>query len=367
MGIIGSGFTIKALEVTDLTGVEPLPLTDDLITELEAYIVDTMELLDVPGAAVAIVQGDEIVYAKGFGVRERGKDDPVTPETLMRIGSTTKSMTTMMMATLVDEGLMDWDTPVIDILPTFKVADPEITQKITVRNLVCACTGVPRRDAELRFNAYELSAEEGIIESLADFEFFTDFGEAFQYSNQMVAAGGYVAVLAAGGEYGNLTDSYVALMQERILDPIGMTSSTFSFEEAHAGDNYVTPHSRDLAGEYVPIHFRLELYPYSPIAPSGALSSNVLDMGRYLITLLNRGIAQDGTRVVSAENLAMTWEPQVAMSADTSYGLGWVVSEYKGLLTLSHAGKTLGCTSELAFLPEADLGISVLTNQSGSA
>jgi CubicO group peptidase (beta-lactamase class C family) len=363
LGIIGSGFTIKALEVTDLTGVEPLRLTDDLIAELESYIVDTMERLDVPGAAVAIVQGDEIVYAKGFGVRERGKDDPVTPKTLMRIGSTTKSMTTMMMATLVDEGLMDWDTPVIDILPTFKVADPEITQKITVRNLVCACTGIPRRDAELRFNTY---SAEGIIESLADIEFFTDFGEAFQYSNQMVAAGGYVAALAAGGEYGDLYDSYAALMQERILDPIGMASSTFAFDEAELGDNYVTPHGMNLAGQYVPIPFRLELYPFPAIAPSGALSSNVLDMGRYLITLLNEGVAPDGTRVVSAENLAATWEPQVAMSADSSYGLGWVVSEYKGLLTLSHGGNTLGCTSQLALVPEADIGISILTNQYGS-
>jgi CubicO group peptidase (beta-lactamase class C family) len=360
LAIIGTGLSIKAIEITDLTGVEPLPLTDELIAELEDFVVDQMELLDVPGAAVAIVQGDEIVYAKGFGVREHGKDDPVMPETLMRIGSTTKPMTTMMMATLVDEGLMDWDTPVIDILPTFKVADSEITQRITVRNLVCACTGVPRRDAELRFNAY---SAEGIIESLADIEFFTEFGEAFQYSNQMVATGGYVAALAAGGQYGALTDSYVALMQERILDPIGMTSSVFAFEEAQAGDNYVTPHGMNLAGEYVPIPYSLELYPHPSIAPSGALSSNVLDMGRYLITLLNEGVAPDGTRVVSAENLAATWEPQVAISADESYGLGWVVSEYKGLQTLSHAGNTLGCTSHLAFLPEADLGISVLTNQ----
>jgi len=359
-----TGFTINALDVTDLSGVEPLALTDELIAELEAYIVDTMELLDVPGAAVAIVKDGEIVYAKGFGVRQLGSDDPVTPQTLMMIGSTTKSITTMMMATLVDDELMDWDTPVVDILPTFAVADPDITQRITVRNLVCACTGVPRRDAEFLFNANYLSAED-IIESLADFEFFTDFGEAFQYSNQMVATGGYVATLAAGGEYGNVYDDYLVLMQERILDPIGMTNSTFSPEEAQVNPNHATPHSMTLAGEYVPIPLSREAL-LTPIAPAGTLWSNVLDMGRYLITELNEGVAPDGRRVVSAENLATTWEPQVAVTADVSYGLGWMVDDYKGVPMLQHGGNTLGFTSDLAFLPEADLGISVLTNQYGS-
>ncbi len=363
--IIDSGFTIAALEVVDLSGVEPLPLTDDIIAALEAYIVEKMEQLDVPGAAVAIVQGGEIVYANGFGVRALGEKEPVTPETLMMIGSTTKSMTTMLMATLVDEGVMGWDTRVIDILPTFAVADPDITQTITVRNLVCACTGVPRRDLELIFNADDLTAE-GIVESLADFEFFTDFGEAFQYSNQMVAAGGYVATLAAGGEYGDLYTEYVALMQERVLGPIGMTDSTFSLGEAKANPDHAMPHTSDLDGETVPLPLSFESF-VTPVAPAGALWSNVLDMGRYLITELNAGVASDGVRVVSAENLGVTWEPQIAITADASYGLGWIIDDYHGLRMLHHGGNTLGFTSDLAFLPEVDLGISVLTNQAGSS
>jgi len=362
--IINSGYKIKALEEIDLTGAEPLPLSDDLLAELEEYIAEAMEFLGVPGAAVAIVQGDEIVYSKGFGVRDQDNQEPVTPETLMMIGSTTKSLTTMMMATLVDDGIMDWDTRVVDILPTFCVADPEITERITMRNLVCACTGVPRRDAEWLFNANELTAE-AIIESLADFEFFTDFGEAFQYSNQMVATAGYISALAAGGEYGDLYNAYVKLMQERILDPIGMTSSTFSLEEATARGNYATPYGMTLKREYVPIPLSREAL-LRPLGPAGTLWSNVLDMGRYLITELNEGVAPDGTRVVSVENLAVTWEPQVAITAEASYGLGWIIDEYKGLLMIHHGGNTNGFTSDLAFLPEIDLGISVLTNQYGS-
>lgn len=362
--IISSGFEITALEEEDLTGVEPQPLTDELLAEFEAYVAEKMEQLKVPGAAVAIVQGGELVYTEGFGIRDLDTEEPVTPETRMMIGSTTKSMTTMLMAQLVDEGSMSWDTPVIDILPSFEVADPELTQEITMRNMVCACTGVPRRDFEWLFNASELRAED-VIASLADFEFFTDFGEAFQYSNQMVAAAGYIAAHAAGGEYGNLYDAYLGGMQANVFGPIGMPSTTFSFEEVVASGNYATPYGATLVGETVELPLAYEAV-LVPVAPAGSLWSNVLDMAQYLITELNQGVAPDGTRVVSAENLAVTWEPQIEITADASYGLGWTVEDYSGILILSHAGNTFGFSSELAFVPEIDLGISVLTNQRAS-
>ncbi len=359
--IINSGYTIAALEETDLSDVEPQPLSDELLAELEEYLVAKMEEWKVPGAAVAIVQDGELVYAKGFGVRDLDSQEPVTPETQMMIGSTTKSMTTLLMAQLVDEGNFDWDTPVVEILPTFAVADPEVTEQITMRNMVCACTGVPRRDLEWVFNANELTAEE-IIESLADFEFFTDFGEAFQYSNQMVASGGYLATLAAGGEYGSLYEDYLVLMQDRVLDPLEMSSSTFSFDEVVASDNYAMPYGLTPVGDLVELPLENEAV-LIPIGPAGALWSNVEDLANYLITELNRGVAPDGTRVVSEENLSTTWEPQVDISADASYGLGWIVEDYDGIAVISHAGNTFGFTSELAFLPDHGLGISVLTNE----
>jgi CubicO group peptidase (beta-lactamase class C family) len=363
--LISSGFDIAALEDIDLAGVEPLPITEELIDELEAYILAKMDELDVPGAAVAIVQGGELVYANGFGLRDLESGEPVTPETLMMIGSTTKSMTTMLMAHLVDEGAFAWDTPVVQVFPDFRVVDPAITEQITMKNLVCACTGVPRRDLEWLFNAEELSAEE-IVASLADFEFFTDFGEAFQYSNQMVATGGYLAALAAGGQYGELYDAYVALMQDNILDPIGLTSSTFSFDKVRASGAYATPYGKTLLGANIALALEVEEV-LVPIGPAGGLWSNVLDMARYLEVLLNDGTTAEGTQIASAENLAVTWEPQVDITADASYGLGWIVEAYNGVPVISHAGNTFGFTSELAFLPEADLGISILTNQRGSA
>jgi CubicO group peptidase (beta-lactamase class C family) len=358
--IIGTGWTFMMLDEEDLTGVEPLPLSEELLAELETYIVEKMEQMEVPAAVVSIVSGDEIVYAEGFGVHDPQDNRPVTPETQFMIGSTGKTMTTMLMAALVDAGLLDWDTPVVEILPQFAVADPELTETLTVRNLVCACTGVPRRDIELIFNAFDQSAED-VIEELATYEFFTDFGEAFQYSNQMVATGGYVAGAADGGEWGNLFDAYVQALQNRILDPIGMPNTTLSFDEVVARGDYAVPYGQNLLGELYPIPLEVEKF-LLPVAPAGTHWSTSLDMAQYLITQLNRGVAPDGTRVASEENLAETWEPQIAITADASYGLGWIVDDYKGLLMLQHGGNTFGFTSDLAFLPDAGIGISVLTN-----
>lgn len=360
LSIIETGFQATAVEQTDLAGVEPIPLDDALLDEFEAYIADALTRFDVPGAAVAVVQDGEIVYASGFGVREIDGSEPVTPETQMMIGSIGKTMTTMLMAILVDEGLMDWDTPVQDVLPQFAVADPELSQEITMRNLVCACTGVPRRDLELLFHSDELTAED-VIESLQTFQFFTDFGEAFQYSNQLVATGGYAAAAAAGGEYGNLYEAYLSEMQQRIFDPIGMASTTFDVETVEAGSNYAMPHSLmpDASYELVPLSVEGLL---TPVAPAGASWSNVMDMARYLITELNQGVTPDGTRVVSKENLNVTWEPQVPVSAEASYGLGWFVGSYKGQPMRYHGGNTLGFTADMGFLPEAGVGIIVLSN-----
>lgn len=361
VNIINTGYTITALEKDDLSDAEPLPLTDELIAELEAYILEKMDQLDVVGASVAIVQGNEVVYAKGFGVRGGDSLEPVTPDTPMMIGSTTKTMTTMLMGILVDEGKLRWDEPVVNILPNFSLAKPDVTEQITVQNLVCACTGVPRRDFELIFNGHDLTAE-SIVESLSTFELFTDFGEAFQYSNQMVAAGGYVAAAAAGGEYGDLYNTYVSLMQERIFDPIGMNRTTFSFEEIEAADDYAFPYMLNAVGEYYPAPLSEEEWLIK-IAPAGAVWSTANDMAKYLITEINKGVTADGTRVISEENLTYTWQPQVAISADSSYGLGWIIENYKGLTIYSHGGNTLGYSSEMAFLPDEGIGIVVLSNQ----
>jgi CubicO group peptidase (beta-lactamase class C family) len=248
---IFTGFQIVGQEQTDLSAVDPLPIDEAILAELEAYTADLLVRLEVPGAAVAIVQDGEVVYTGAFGVKALGSDDLITPETQFMIGSTTKPITTTMMATLVDDGIIAWDEPVVDVLPQFAVSDPELTQQFTLRNLVCACTGVPRRDLELLFNADDLTASD-IVASLQTFQFFTDFGETFQYSNQLVATGGYAAAAALDPD-GELYATYLEAMQTRIFDPLAMTNTTFDFDAVVARGDYALPHAANLDGVYYPL------------------------------------------------------------------------------------------------------------------
>ena len=362
--IILSGFAPTGVSVVDLSTVVADLLGPADIEEMTDYVEDAMQRFDVPGAAIAIVQNDQVVMLEGFGVKERGSDDPITPQTRMMIGSTGKTMTTMLLARLVDEGLLDWDTPVQQILPQFAVADPELSGRITVRNLVCACTGVPRRDMELIFNARELTAE-AVIDQLKTFEFFTAFGEAFQYSNQLVATSGWVAAAAAGSQYGALDSGYFDLVEDRIFLPMGMQATTFDFDRVLASGNFAVPHEFGRQGLRQPIAVDDEMV-LLPVAPAGASWSTAEDMAKYLITQLNLGASADGRQVVSAENLLVTREPQVPVSATMHYGLGWFIDTYKGQPMIQHGGNTLGFTSDFAFLPESDLGIVVLTNARAS-
>jgi len=170
-----------------------------------------------------------------------------------------------------------------------------------------------------------------------------------------------VTAAAAGVEYGNLYDGYIDLMHERIFEPLGMTSTYLDLDTAIAAGNYATPYGLNMVNQLVAMPVQSEVF-VEPIAPAGSAWSTVLDMSQYLIMELNEGVAPDGTRIVSAENLRHTWEPQVEIAAETDYGLGWIVDTYKGLRMLHHGGNTLGFTSDMAFLPAADLGIVVLTN-----
>lgn len=362
--IVASSYTIAAIEEVDLTGVEP-KRASDVTAELEEFIDFAMAGFTVPGAAVAIVQDGEVVYQRAFGEAEAGSGQPLSTTTHMMIGSTGKTLTSLMIAQLVDEGTITWDTPVVQVLPQFAVADPELTQAITFRNLLCACTGVPRRDLELLFNSAELTAE-AIVESLQGFEFYTEFGEAFQYSNQLVATAGFAAAAAAGAEFGELMAGYEAMLAERVTQPVGMVNTTVSFAEVRARGQHATPHQQSIAtGAFEPIDLRHEEM-LVPVAPAGVHWSTLEDMARYLQTVMARGVTPGGERIVSEENLLVTWEPQVPVSATESYGLGWMIGEYRGLKWIYHGGNTVGFTSEFTFLPDVGVGIVVLTNAQGS-
>jgi CubicO group peptidase (beta-lactamase class C family) len=362
--VIDSGLRVEGAETETLTGIEPNAWNRSLEQALAEHIREKMQIFDVPGAAIGVVQGGEVVWSQGFGKRKKGGAKPITPGTRMMIGSTTKTMTAMLMAQGVDAGKFEWTTAASDVMPEFELKTPELTDRVAMKHFLCACTGIPRRDLEIMLNFDDLSAE-GVVEQLATFEPFTEFGTAFQYSNQMVAAGGYATALAFGGKWGNLSEAYKEKMRRRLFDPIGMDATTLEFDRALKASNRATPHGMTLQGMYEPIDVSLERFTV-PIAPAGAAWSTVEDMTRYLRTQLAGGRTPDDERVVSEANLRKTWTPQVSIAEGASYGLGWIVTDLKGKQVVEHNGNTMGFTSNMAFIPGDDLGVVILANAWGA-
>jgi CubicO group peptidase (beta-lactamase class C family) len=320
---------------------------------------------------VAVVQNGEVVYLNGFGVRAAGGTEPVTPDTMMMIGSITKPLTTTLAGSLVDDGMLSWDTRLVDLLPAFSIADPTLTADLTIHDAFCNCSGIPSLNMESSFESGKLTPET-VVTSLADTPPAAPFGEEFLYNNLLIASAGYALGVANGSGSSDIGLAYDLAMQQRVFAPLGMTRTTFDPEAAIATGNYAQPHATTLTGDLRPVPLTAErgLLPYRP---AGALWSNARDMAQVLQMELAAGVAPGGARVVSPENLEETWAPGVAVPnvyggpsemADTMthYGLGWMLGEYRGLRMVSHAGGTTGYTSQLAFLPDADLGIVILSN-----
>jgi CubicO group peptidase (beta-lactamase class C family) len=362
--VIDSGIRVEGTDVTTLKGVEPNPWSTAFERTLAEHIRQKMQAFDVPGAAIGVVQDGKVVWSQGFGTRIKRGAKPVTTRTRMMIGSTTKTMTAMLMAQGVDAGKFEWTTPASDVMPEFRLHTPELTDRVAMKHFLCACTGIPRRDLEIMLNFDDLTAE-GVVEQLATFEPFTEFGTAFQYSNQMVAAGGYATTVAFGGKWGSLREAYNREMRRRLFNPIGMDSTTLDFDRALKASNRAEPHGMTLKGTYTPIDVSLERFTV-PVSPAGAAWSNVEDMTRYLRTQLAGGRAPDGERVVSKANLQETWTPQVKIAEGASYGLGWIVTELKGKRVVEHNGNTMGFTSNMAFIPGDEVGVVILANAWGA-
>lgn len=330
--------------------------------ELRAFIEAAMKATGTPGLAIAVVEGGEVVYAEGFGVRELGQAKEVTPDTLMMIGSVSKSMTTLMMATLVDDGKLSWTAPVRSVYPRFTLGDAELAARLQVQHLVCACAGLPRKDLPLMLE-FGNKKPGDVFGELSTLEPSTGLGETFQYQNHMVAAGGYVAGHALHGE-APVGEAYDRAMAARVFAPLGMKRTTLRQAAALADADHATPHSMDLQGKHhvVPIsHERFASY----IRPSGGIWSSAREMARYLIAELRGGIGPDGERVVSEQNLLRRRKPIVKISADQAYGLGWVIAEHKGLARVVHGGGTMGFATLLSFYPERGVGAILIANGVG--
>ncbi|MEJ7597716.1 MAG: serine hydrolase domain-containing protein [Kofleriaceae bacterium] len=308
--------------------------------------------------SIGIVQDGKVVLAAGFGVRELGKPERVDADTRYLVASNTKSLTTLMLATLVDDGKLTWETPVTTALPAFVLGDAEITRNVQIKHLICACTGLPRLDIEWLMGPEHAPATLA-LRILARMRPTSKFGEMYQYSNPIAAAAGLVGGHVAFPKL-ELGAAYDRAMQTRVFDPLGMKRTTFDFAIATRG-NYARPHGFDHDGKLARIDMAHNL-PIRAIRPAGGAWSTVNDLLAYVQMELARGTLPNGHRYISESALAARQAEQIRTGKASWYGMGLDVTTSWGTPMVFHGGRMRGYRTNMLWFPEHGVGAVVLTS-----
>jgi CubicO group peptidase (beta-lactamase class C family) len=332
--------------------------------DLDAFVARSMKTFAVPGLAMAIVKDGKVVMAKGYGVRKMGEGAPVDENTLFGIGSNTKAFTTAALATLVDEGKISWDDKVYERLRGFEMYDPYVSHEMTIRDLLTHRSGMGLGEGDLLFWPHTTFTREEIIYKLRFMKPASSFRSKYAYDNLMYIAAGQIIPAITGKSW----EEYIS---QKILQPLGMKTTTLSNAHFPAGADIAWPHSK-IGGPLRPIDF-VEL---DNAAPAGSINSSVAEMARWLMLQLNRGrfpesdqrlfTEQRSQEMWSAQTILPTREPsgplgQIAPNF-ADYGLGWGLRDYRGRKLVGHTGGVAGFVSRVMLVPEERLGVVILTN-----
>lgn len=327
---------------------------------LDAWMEKALAEWKTPGLALAVVNADGLVLARGFGLRDRERALPVGENTLFAIGSSTKAFTAAVLGDLVEEGLVEWDRPVRSYLPDFELQEEHATMNLTVRDMLAHRSGLPRHD--LAWYGAADSREE-LFRRLRHLDFSAGFRERFQYQNLMYMTAGLLAGRVAGS-------SWEELLEQRFLRPLGMQRSVLSIAAMSAVE--------DRALAYQEEEGELTLVPYRVIdamGPAGSINSSAADMARWLGFLLGRG-ELEGTRILEESTFDELLAPVTVMprsplqlehEGQGTYALGWMVQDYRGRERLHHGGGIDGFTALVSFLPRDRVAVVALANRGGSS
>jgi CubicO group peptidase (beta-lactamase class C family) len=327
----------------------PLAAQQPRYAELERVVLAELEETKTPGAIVAIVQGETIVYQKGFGVSNMETAQPVAPEMLFRIGSMTKMYTAAALVSLAEEGKIDLNAPIGKYLEGL----PPRLASVTAHQLMSHTAGLA--DGANLFGKHDESALAEEVRGYKDSMFFTDPGAVFSYANPGFVIAGYLVERLSG-------ESYSKAVQKRVLDPLKMARSTFQptvamtypFSVGHVGE----------AGKAARVLRPME--DNSQIWPTGFLFSNGQDLARFAIAFMNGGQI-DGKPALSAKLIERLLTPNAPVQSQVdgaSYGYGLMMRDYRGVRLAEHGGTTAGFASDFAMAPAQRVAVIVLANRS---
>jgi CubicO group peptidase (beta-lactamase class C family) len=335
----------------------------DRVRELDAYFAKAAKDWNVPGLAIGIVHKGQLIFAKGYGVRDVGSRAPVDTQTIFAIASTTKAITAAAVAMLVDEGKVRWDDPVTKYVPTFEMYDPWATREATVRDLVTHRGGLP--NADYLWTHGDNSRDE-VIRRIRFIRPTYSFRGGYVYHNVMYTEAGAVIEAASGM-------SWDEFLQRRIFQPLGMTRSFTTLADAKTKDNRAEPHGRQNDTLRVSGNSLAD-----GIGPAGSVWSSVADMSKWVKFLLDTGKV-NGKPLLSQQAWAELFRPatilppwnnnsapQLRMSKPhfRSYALGWFQQDYMGRQVDFHTGSLTGMIAINGLIREEGIGVYIISNTS---
>ena len=325
-----------------------------------------------PGVSIAIVENGAPTLAKGWGVRELGKPEPVGPDTIFVIGSTSKAFTVAALAVLVDEGKLKWDDKIIDHMPDFRMFDPWVTREMTVRDLLVHRSGLGLGAGDLLFVPNSDLTRKETVRRLRFIKPATSFRSAYAYDNILYMVAGELVEAVSGEPWEKFTHTH-------IFAPLGMNHSTDSDAEFQATTDRAHSHGRfdgPIVGLGHPVPFDSAATLAGNAAPAGGLAISANDMTRWLLTQLNHGEIPGGNaRLFSAEQSKQMWAPVTLQPIDSkppefavtqpnfdAYALGWDVEDYRGTKIISHGGAVFGSLTTVVLIPSKNVGFSIAVN-----
>ncbi len=343
--------------------VSSLPVSSDPGSAAEARLAGLPDFMErgmddwgIPGMAVAVVKGEEVVYARGFGVRKLGEDAPVDEHTVFGVASLTKAMLSASLGILVDEGKLNWDDRVRDHLPWFELSDPWVSSNVTVVDLLSHQVGIGRLTGN-RIRFMPDRDPETIMQFVKHMPFEQTFRSEYVYSNVMYMVAGEVVKAASGMPW----DEFLA---ERLFAPLGMKGASTSITQIADDDNAAWPHQE--------IHDEVQVIErrnFDNVGPSASVNASVADMANWMMLHLGEPGVFRGERLISERVMRDMHQPRQAFGMSdpmtgsvTAYGMGWGLNYYEGYRISRHSGATDGMTSILTLVPEEDLGVIVISN-----
>ncbi|GAB4286683.1 MAG: serine hydrolase [Marinilabiliales bacterium] len=330
------------------------------LNDIDDYIKKSMKEWEIPGLAIGIVKDDSLIFAKGYGVRDINKGGKVDENTVFGIASNTKAFTVAALAMLVEDKQINWDDPVIKYLPYFEMYDPYVTKEMRIRDLLCHRAGYKTFAGDLLWHSTNYSRED-IIKRIKYLKPTYSFRYHYGYSNLMFLTAGEIIPAVTG-------ISYDDFLKTKIFEPLGMTRTNTSIKTFDKIENLAYPHDKK-DGKTI----RIKYISWDNIAPAGGINSCVTDMSKWIKLQLNHGIYKNN-KYFSKESQKVMWTPHTVEELTATdeylfpsmhfniYGLGWDMFDYHGRKIVNHSGGLDGMISQLALVPEENLGFVVLTN-----